>query len=170
VAAHILYTKRLNITALNKEELSAYISNPELAGSLLKLSIVPPLPVKRTREIVKASILPAFDTPDAHILFHTVWLGIDNKLNQIIGSFIFKGIENGSSEIGYGTEVAHRNKGYMSEMVAAATQWALEQPEIQTIKAITSPDNIASHKVLMHAGFVKTKHEATDIYWVKSTN
>jgi ribosomal-protein-alanine N-acetyltransferase len=57
-------------------------------------------------------------------------------------------------ELGY---VLHRDvwgKGYMTEAVAAVTDWALQQPEIHRVWAYVHVGNAASQRVLEKAGMV----------------
>ena len=75
---------------------------------------------------------------------------------QRIGELGFKGLADGSVEIGYGLSPEHWNKGYATEAVRAAVTWAASQPGVGRIEAETEPDNIASQKVLAKAGFVPT--------------
>jgi RimJ/RimL family protein N-acetyltransferase len=54
--------------------------------------------------------------------------------------------------MGYETAPAHRRHGYASEVAAALVGWALEQREVVRVIASPAPDNVASIRVLEHAG------------------
>src|SRR5690606_32810493 len=86
---------------------------------------------------------------------------------RLVGGLGFKGPadERGEVEIGYGVDDAHRNKGYMSEAVAAMVDWALQQPDVRSVRAETTNTNVASMRVLQKVGFAP--YRATDryLYW-----
>lgn len=85
-------------------------------------------------------------------LITTSWILIEKKSAIMIGEVGFKGppVARGSIEIGYGLHQVYRNKGYMTEAVAALTRFAFSQREyrIERVTALTLPENTASHRVL----------------------
>lgn len=88
--------------------------------------------------------------------WYAVWF-IMTITGEIVGDYCFKGLnQNGIVEIGYGLHPKHWGKGYATEVVKAAVQWALNQPDVKHIEAETAPDNKASQRVLEKAGFVPT--------------
>lgn len=92
--------------------------------------------------------------PDNRI-WYTEWAFILKETGRMIGSLDFKGPENrGEVELGYGTDEEYRCKGYTTEAVKAAIEWAFSQNgDIYYITAETAPDNQASRRVLEKAGF-----------------
>jgi RimJ/RimL family protein N-acetyltransferase len=74
--------------------------------------------------------------------------------SELVGSGGFVGPPDasGTVEIGYETAPAHRRLGYASEVAAALVAWALDQPEVSRVIASPSTDNVASIRVLEHAG------------------
>ena len=71
-----------------------------------------------------------------------------------IGDLCFKGIEEGRNpEIGYGILEPFQGRGYATEAVRLALQWAFRNPEVKAIEAETDPDNKASQRVLEKCGF-----------------
>lgn len=88
--------------------------------------------------------------------WYAVWL-IDLSSGERIGDACFKGLSTeGVTEIGYGIRREYWGKGYMTEAVKAMTQWAFDRPGVRQIEAETEADNLASQKVLIHAGFKPT--------------
>ena len=86
--------------------------------------------------------------------WYAVWF-LRLKSGETIGDYCFKGLfADGSVEIGYGLEPEYWGKGYGTEAVIAAVDWALKQPGVKRIEAETEPGNIASQRVLEKAGFV----------------
>lgn len=88
--------------------------------------------------------------------WYAAWF-IEQPTGERIGDLCFKGLsEEGTVEIGYGLLPEFWGKGYATEAVTAATEWAAKQPGVKTIEAETEPGNIASQRVLAKAGFVPT--------------
>ena len=99
----------------------------------------------------------------------TYWLIIPQGASLGAGLAGFKGCPNekGEVEIGYGTSPAFRNKGYMTEAVAALLDWALARPECTAVTAETEIDNQPSIRVLEKAGMRQTGEENGRLYWRK---
>jgi RimJ/RimL family protein N-acetyltransferase len=55
--------------------------------------------------------------------------------------------------IGYAVVPTARRQGYATEAISALTEWSLEQPGVESVRAQTLPDNEASIRALLHAGF-----------------
>ena len=49
-----------------------------------------------------------------------------------------------------------RGQGYATEAIAVLSDWALAQPEVGEVRAQTLPDNEASIRALLRAGFEET--------------
>jgi RimJ/RimL family protein N-acetyltransferase len=61
----------------------------------------------------------------------------------------------GAVMIGYAIVPGSRRQGYATEAIAALAEWALAQPGVQEVRAQTLPDNEASVRTLLRAGFVE---------------
>lgn len=86
--------------------------------------------------------------------WYAVWF-IRLKSGETVGDYCFKGLlPDGSVEIGYGLLPEYWGKGYATEAVIAAVDWARKQPGVRQIEAETDPDNAASQRVLEKAGFI----------------
>ena len=85
--------------------------------------------------------------------WHLLWEIIAPGHRQRIGGILFKGPpdERGQVEIGYGIDPAFRGKGYASEAMEAAIQWAFANGA-QTVIAKINPGNDASRRVLEKVG------------------
>lgn len=89
--------------------------------------------------------------------WHAMW-HIVGKDGKSVGDLCFKGLgADGRAEIGYGILEEHRGRGFATEAVRAAAEWALRQPECVAVEAETAPDNEASRRVLGKCGFVATE-------------
>jgi RimJ/RimL family protein N-acetyltransferase len=58
------------------------------------------------------------------------------------------GLPSGSLEIGYYIAPSYRQQGYTSEATKAVVDWALSQPNVQSVTAGCDRDNISSKRVL----------------------
>jgi RimJ/RimL family protein N-acetyltransferase len=75
----------------------------------------------------------------------------------IVGDLSFKGLAvDGMVELGYGLRDGYCGHGYMTEAVKAISAWAVFQKGVTRIEAETAPENTASQRVLMNAGFIPT--------------
>ncbi len=88
--------------------------------------------------------------------WHAMWM-IELPDGTHVGDLCFKGLgADGTVEIGYGILETYQNRGYATEAVAVAVEWALAQPAVCRVEAETDPDNRASRKVLEKCGFIPT--------------
>jgi RimJ/RimL family protein N-acetyltransferase len=55
--------------------------------------------------------------------------------------------------IGYAIVPSARRRGYATEAIIALAAWSLEQPDVDHVRAQTLPDNEASIRALLRAGF-----------------
>ena len=95
------------------------------------------------------------DEPENRV-WHAVWrMEVKHSPGTVAGDFSFKGLrEDGMAEIGYGLREEYRGRGYMTEALKAAVRWALAQKGVSRVEAETEPENTASQRVLLRAGFV----------------
>lgn len=112
-----------------------------------------------TNEEMKAAYQEMLDGCIEHAKdrqWNAVWF-IRLKTGEWIGDYSFKGLgQDGMVEIGYGLHTEYWGKGYATEAVKAAVQWALNQPGVNRVEAETDPDNKASQRVIYKAGFIPT--------------
>lgn len=86
--------------------------------------------------------------------WYAMWM-IELRNGTQIGDLCFKGLEaDGMAEIGYGLLEEYRGRGYATEAVGAAVEWAMRQPGVTRVEAETEPDNRASQRVLEKCGFL----------------
>jgi RimJ/RimL family protein N-acetyltransferase len=57
--------------------------------------------------------------------------------------------------IGYAIVPSARRQGYATEAIVALSEWSLEQPGVEHVRAQTLPDNAASIRALLRAGFAE---------------
>ncbi|WP_306338007.1 GNAT family N-acetyltransferase [Streptomyces sp. KL118A] len=76
--------------------------------------------------------------------------------------------DNGCVEVGYDLVEPARGNGYATTALRALSAWALTHPEVQSLLALTTPENTASQKVATGAGFSRlpdrTPHRAYGLH------
>jgi RimJ/RimL family protein N-acetyltransferase len=84
---------------------------------------------------------------------------------EIIGSTSFHGAPDseGMIEIGLGIEPAFQGKGYAKESLQAMWSWAINSPEVRTLRYTVSPDNLPSIAVIKYFGFDYKGQQMDDI-------
>jgi len=86
--------------------------------------------------------------------WYVLWF-IKLKGSITVGELCFKGIIDGTVEIGYGTYEGFTSKGYMTEAVNGICDWAQGQAGVIRIEAEAEEANTAGIRVLEKAGFIK---------------
>lgn len=135
-----LETERLKLHVASRDEMENLIDTQ--TDDVLKTAY---------REMLQGCL----DDPSAWE-WHAVWI-IELKDGTRVGDLSFKGLDpSGVAEIGYGISKEYQNRGYATEAVAAALDWAFDRPDVAVIEAETEPENAASQRVLEKCGFVAT--------------
>jgi RimJ/RimL family protein N-acetyltransferase len=138
-----LETSRLRLHALTGEE-------AELlgAGGLpAPWAYVPEYPLPDTRDGVGLYLRHG----DQAYGFHFV---VRREDDRVIGEIGFVAPPRGGVVmIGYAIVPSARRQGYATEAIAALTAWALAQLDVDQVRAQTLPDNEASIRALLRAGF-----------------
>jgi RimJ/RimL family protein N-acetyltransferase len=127
--------------------------------------------IERTRDDVRASIdaMP----PETRAYVSADYLAMLDKAamkdpwvhgfhvlddtGQLVGLGGFKGPPvRGMVEIAYAINPDQQRKGHATTAARALVEYAFQSPDVRTVRAHTLPDGIASQKVLMKNGFLKT--------------
>jgi [ribosomal protein S5]-alanine N-acetyltransferase len=105
--------------------------------------------------MVSAITEPALKINQTMHLYYTIWVVINKETRQLVADWGFKGPPNeaGAIEIGYGTHLGQRGKGYMTETVGGILAWARTHPPIRQVWAETEVTNVASQRVLEYNQF-----------------
>jgi RimJ/RimL family protein N-acetyltransferase len=75
---------------------------------------------------------------------------------RVLGSVVFKGLPaDGIAEVGYGIEDGSRGQGLATEATLACVEWALAQPGIIAVQAITFEGHLASLGVIKNCGMTR---------------
>jgi RimJ/RimL family protein N-acetyltransferase len=82
------------------------------------------------------------------------WLIVRREDGLVIGEIGFVGPpQSGAVMVGYAIVPVARRQGYATEAIAAISDWALAEPDVEEVRAQTLPDNEASVRALLRAGF-----------------
>jgi ribosomal-protein-alanine N-acetyltransferase len=115
---------------------------------------------------------------EAHRLIELMQDGIDTNSaitwgistqdsNELIGTMGFWRIykEHHRAEIGYMLDADHWRKGYISEAIQAAIQYAFNDMKLHSIEANVHPDNTGSRQLLEKHGFVQEAYFKENYYF-----
>ena len=166
-----LKTERLVLHPLTAENLNTARKNlPAVARSLGVTSGHVGFWESMTKKRIYSAKLDIIDKfPNAWLL-STTWLITAN--GEVVGEAGFKGPpdRNDAIEIGYSMRENFRNRGYMTEAVDALTRFAFDQTGLYVgaVTALTLPENVASHSVLIKNGFVKQPSFGKYWFWSKN--
>lgn len=163
----MLETQRLLIKPLNHEELTLYVNSEKDFAEKFSLAPSSAGIDEATKEAITNDLLPNLKKLKSDYEFSTMWILIDKETKKIAGGFCFHGLpdENGKVEIGYGTDIAFRNKGYMTEAIKELINWITKSKKVKVIKAETENENISSYKVLEKNGFNLIKKCDVNSLW-----
>ncbi len=70
--------------------------------------------------------------------------------------------DGGMVEIGYAVDPAYRRQGYARAALVALLGRATREPDVRTVRATISPDNIASRRLVAQYGFVEVGEQWDD--------
>jgi RimJ/RimL family protein N-acetyltransferase len=92
--------------------------------------------------------------PDKRLWGDTLLLSRTGE-RRVIGSVIFHGRpDDGVAEVGYGVEEGSQGHGYATEGTLACVHWALAQPGVRAVSAVTFAAHRASVRVIEKLGMV----------------
>ncbi|MDR0233073.1 MAG: GNAT family N-acetyltransferase [Dysgonamonadaceae bacterium] len=139
------------IDAVSNGTLNEYYHNEEWPENDLKEAF----PV--FKELLKENGIDGFN----------LWLIVDKKNNQIIGSagYIGRPDNEGNIEIGFGIIPSKRKSGFCNESVKALIEWGLSHDEVISIIAQCGKSNIASKKTIIKLGFEYIGEEDDLLTW-----
>lgn len=86
------------------------------------------------------------------------WMGVAGQ--EAVGLCGYKRLpdEAGAVDFGYGIAASRSGRGHGTAMVAALVRRARRDTALRTLIAETTPDNLASHRILERNGFVHDGH------------
>jgi ribosomal-protein-alanine N-acetyltransferase len=101
------------------------------------------------------------DPPSASWVARAV---VDDETDRVIGHAGFHGPpdETGMVEVGYSVDPRYRRRGHAREMLAALIGRAKTEPQVRTVRASISPDNVASLATIAGFGFTQVGEQWDD--------
>jgi len=140
-----LTTPRLLLHALTIDEARALQGGEPLPG----WAFAPGYPLPDTHDGVGFLVRHGVEDFGFHLIVRR-----DDEL--VVGEIGFIGPpKEGAVMIGYAIVPEARRQGYASEAIGAVSNWALAQPGVAEVQAQTLPDNEASIRALLRAGFTE---------------
>ena len=161
----MIATGRLQLIPLTMQHLITGLNSPgDLSGELHipimsnLMSGIAEMAIRKKLDIMRG-VDPMFHA------WITYWLIVIKSERLAAGLVGFKGLPDpaGSVEIGYGIAAIFQNRGYMAEAVSSLVEWAFTHPECKQVTANTLPDNYASRRVLVKAGFAEVGMDGEEI-------
>ena len=100
------------------------------------------------REIIAREVDPGLTRGDLAVLAIA-----EAASDAFMGSLVLFGVDDRRAEVGFWVHPEHRGKGITAEALDLATRFASESGMCE-LTARTSPENIASQRVLESAGYI----------------
>jgi ribosomal-protein-alanine N-acetyltransferase len=96
-----------------------------------------------------------------------VWIIVERESDTVVGDIGFLGppAADGTVEIGYSVIPGRQRRGYATEAGRGLLDWVLGQPQVRSVVAGCSSENVASIRVLERLGFVRTGEEDGQLRW-----
>ena len=125
--------------------------------------------VGRPRPHSPEELKPLFEKMETGINENTdiAWVIALKSTGEFLGSIGFwrNDPENFRGEIGYMLQSEYFGKGYATEALHAALNYGFSEMKLNTVLAITDPENTFSQKILLKAGFLKEGHIREDFFF-----
>lgn len=132
----------------------------------------------RAERLLGAAVPPSWPQPDLLDILPMLasakgsagrfgaWVMVEREVNSVVGDIGFLGPPvDGVVEIGFSVIPERRRLGYASAAASALVEWALRQPDVQTVTARSDAGNIGSARVLAHAGLSRAGEASSQITW-----
>jgi ribosomal-protein-alanine N-acetyltransferase len=96
-----------------------------------------------------------------------IWVLVERESGKVIGDagFLGRPDADGLVEIGYSVVPAARRRGFATEAADALVTWALGQPGVRAVLAVSDHDNRPSVRTLERLGFTRTSEHKGKVHW-----
>jgi len=152
-------TERLVLTAATAEHLVAEMEAPGLLGRMLQAEVEWGWPPGEYDRGAQEFFLQRLQEEGPEVVGWYGWYVVlraeEGRPATLVAAAGYFGPPNerGEVEIGYSVMPQHQNKGYAREIIGALVEIAFSDPSVKGVYARTSPDNLASKRVLERTGF-----------------
>lgn len=165
----VIKTKRLKIIPLTTEQVGLLVIGQDVLEKSMGLALSESHRDYHLQTAFEEMYRQCTEHPKRYF-WYTNWQIILKSENKSIGSIGFLGEPNksGEVEIGYGIDIAYRNKGYATEAVKGLCKWAFDKGKVNYIRARTELENGPSRSLLEKCKFkLKGEDEACFIYEIE---
>lgn len=168
IRAETIQTERLSLLPLNPAQLDHYLNRPSQLEAALHLSLSRGILLEPVQRAIRTKLRRIAGAALDQLLWNTYWLATIRDESFGVGLLGFKGAPgtDGTVEVGYGIDVAARQRGYATEAVRALIDWALTRPDCHAVTANTNRDNNASIRVLEKLGFSLVRETDEEFIWI----
>jgi [ribosomal protein S5]-alanine N-acetyltransferase len=160
----VIETDRLRLVPLSVAHAQAAMNDPTALGSMLEVRIPHGWPGPDY-----ASALPMIASALEVESAYAAWsrLIVERNERALVGDIGFKSLprRDGSVEVGYSVVAEYRCRGYASEAARAMIAWAFSHDAVQRVIANCLNDNVASARVLQHAGMQQIGRSGPLLDW-----
>jgi RimJ/RimL family protein N-acetyltransferase len=152
-------TARLDLVATTLELISSEIESSAKLAAMLNTQVGDDWPPGEYDRAAQEMFRDWLASGGQAVVGWYGWYAVRRAANDLpavlIGAGGFMGLpnEHGSIETGFSILPAWRNQGFATELVQALTDWAFNDPRVQTIIAHTTDKNTPSQNVLKRVGF-----------------
>ena len=150
-----LFTERLELRPITLPIVEAVMRGDRVAVEAIARAVVPAeWPGRALIERAFSASLEAIRAdPDTRLWGDRLMITREPE-PRLVGSVVFHGKPDGEGicEIGYGVEEASQRRGFATEAVLAAVEWALGESGVRCVQATTLSWHRASVRVLEKAG------------------
>jgi RimJ/RimL family protein N-acetyltransferase len=166
--ALLIDTARLRLVAAQLAHLRTELADPAQLAPLLGAEVPPGWPPGEYDREAIAFFLSQYEIHGPAAVGWYGWYAIRRveaeHPAELVGAGGYFGPPNaeGTVEVGYSIVDEARDHGYGTELALALAQHALRQPGVRRVIAHVAADNVASQRVLEHAGFRFTGAGASD--------
>jgi ribosomal-protein-alanine N-acetyltransferase len=157
-----LETARLELRPLPAEAAAALQLDRADAAQLLGAMLPPDWP---QQDLV--DLLPGQATLSLRDEQFGIWVLVERATGEVIGDagFLGRPDADGLVEIGYSVVPAARRRGFATEAADALVTWALGQPGVRAVLAVSDHDNRPSVSTLERLGFTRTSEHGGKVHW-----
>ena len=156
----LIDTARLRLVAAQIAHLRTELADPAQLATLLGAAVPASWPPGEYDRDAITYFLSQYEARGPSVIGWYGWYAIrraePERVAELVGAGGYFGppTVEGTVEVGYSIADEARGHGYGTELALALANRALEQPRVRRIIAHVAANNVASQRVLEHAGFV----------------
>jgi RimJ/RimL family protein N-acetyltransferase len=150
----VLTTERLDLVPMTLSVVEAVMAGDRAAAEAACGAPLPPTwpGADLVARAFTASLEAIRADPDTRLWGDRLLITRDRR-PRVVGSVVFHGRPaDGVAEVGYGVDEDEQRQGFATEATRACVDWALRQPGVVTVTAVTFPWHTASLRVIERCG------------------